>query len=318
MSFQGGEGDSGLPNGVAAESLAGWSAIPRRLIATSRNVEWKSVLVDHHAVEAADCTLESRATPDQRLSLMLRGEQQLGSFNDGRWRTATFRAGTIGMTPGGKTDRLHFPKRRSPEPFETVVAYLPQALFREAREEYRRAGTVVDDRPLDTLAFDDPMLSHALLGLLQGVRTGAPDMYAQAVAQFMTTHLLATHSPWRSLVQEERQPGIITDRRLARVIEFMTAHSGQRLTLDQLAAEAGVSKFHFVRLFRDKTGLTPHAYLIDIRLEAGRRSLLMSDASITEVAAACGYSRATHFVTAFSRRFGLTPTELRRRHREGR
>ena len=101
--------------------------------------------------------------------------------------------------------------------------------------------------------------------------------------------------------------------RLARVIEFMSAHFDKRLTLDQLASEACVSRFHFARLFRSKVGQSPFGFLSGIRLEAARRMLVTSDLSAAEIGAACGYRAPSHFSAAFSAKHGLSPTAFRLR-----
>jgi len=95
------------------------------------------------------------------------------------------------------------------------------------------------------------------------------------------------------------------------VIEFISSHFAEPLTLEQLAAEACISKYHFVRLFRDRVGQSPHRYLAEIRLDAAQRMLISSELSIAEIALECGYSTATHFSTAFARRVGMSPTSFR-------
>lgn len=297
----------------APSSLLCVQTIPSTVLATSREMGWTSVLLRHHRTDPYDDPFETNGTPDQTIVVTTRGKQEVQSFNGGVWRTAIHHTGTIGMTPGGKIDRLRRPVRRNPEPFETANLYIPQFFFREAAEQYRHAGRRTREEPLSALAFNDPTIAQAVLSLLRAMRAGAPNLYAESVAQWLSIHLLAAHSPWLEMSGNRRDPGIITDRRLARVIEFMTAHFAEALTLDRLSTEAGISKYHFVRLFRARTGLTPHAYLIQIRMDAGREMLLTTEMTVAEIAAMCGYTRPAHFVTAFAARFGLPPTELRRR-----
>src|SRR5690606_32758578 len=106
---------------------------------------------------------------------------------------------------------------------------------------------------------------------------------------------------WR-MASTDRSPGIITDQRLARVVEFMTMHFAESLSLDRLAREAGISKFHFAHLFRSRTGMTPHGFLVQLRMDAARRMLTTTDLTVSEIAASCGYANAAHFGAAFQRR----------------
>lgn len=88
--------------------------------------------------------------------------------------------------------------------------------------------------------------------------------------------------------------------------------SGCRLTLGDLAAEACVSPFHFIRLFKHKTGRTPVAYLTRLRMEHARHLLTATDHAVAEVARLCGYASPSRFTAAFVAHCGATPSDLRR------
>ena len=301
--------------GFSEASLLCRHSLPSTILATSREIGWTSVLVDHHRVDPGYEPFETRPTPDQTIVVMTRGEQEIGSFGAGTWRHAVYRPGTVGMTPGGDTDRLRRRRRRGPAPFEKANLYVPQGFLHEAAEHYRRVGRRFRDEPLTALAFHDPLIAQTVLALLRGMAAGAPDLYAQTAMQWLSTHLLSAHSSWLEVREDRRDPGVISDGRLARVVEYMSARFAEPLALGDLAAEAGVSKFHFARLFRESTGTTPHAFLVQLRMEAARRMLASTDLGVAEVAASCGFARAAHFGTAFTKRFGASPTAFRGRMR---
>ena len=110
---------------------------------------------------------------------------------------------------------------------------------------------------------------------------------------------------------DDRSPGILTDRRLSRVVEFMSRHFAEPLTLDRLAREACLSRYHFARLFTAKVGQSPHRYLAGIRLDAARRMLETTDQSVAAIGAACGYPASSHFAAAFTARYGASPRDFR-------
>ncbi|MBX9860331.1 MAG: helix-turn-helix transcriptional regulator, partial [Sphingomonas sp.] len=87
----------------------------------------------------------------------------------------------------------------------------------------------------------------------------------------------------------------------------------QRITLEDLAAVAGYSRFHFVRAFKDSTGVPPYAYVLRERVAAARGLLDHSALPIAEIAQRCGFSTHTHFSTRFREAIGLTPADYRRR-----
>ncbi|MCA1613515.1 MAG: AraC family transcriptional regulator [Acidobacteria bacterium] len=103
----------------------------------------------------------------------------------------------------------------------------------------------------------------------------------------------------------------IVDRRVRRAVELMHAHMDRELPLEELAAAAYLSPFHFARLFKKVTGTSPHAYLAALRIGRAQTLFAATDASVTEIAARVGYSSPSHFTKAFRQSTGLTPRAFR-------
>ena len=294
------------------ESARCGPALRSRILRSSRTCGWTSILVDHHRVEPTYDEFETRPTPDQTIVVMLSGTQTIEALGGGRWKAASYHPGTIGMTPGGTVDRLRRKWRRGQGAFEKANLYLPQQLIRETFEHYRLAGQAGGERPLEALAFQDPLVVQTVVALLRGMRTGLPDIYAQTAACWLATHLLSAHSPWRSIEAETRRPPTISGGRLDAVRDLVRARFAEPLSLEDLAAEAGISKFHFARLFRQHTGTTPYAYLLEVRLDAACRLLAETDLLVKQVAARTGFGTVAALGAAFTRRQGVTPSAFRR------
>lgn len=102
---------------------------------------------------------------------------------------------------------------------------------------------------------------------------------------------------------------------LDRARAHIDAHLSEPLHLEELAAIAGMSLFHFCRVFRQSLGVTPHQYILSRRIELARRLLWASridDAGATnmlDIALACGFNSASHFAAQFRRHTGLTPRQ---------
>jgi AraC-like DNA-binding protein len=101
-------------------------------------------------------------------------------------------------------------------------------------------------------------------------------------------------------------------RRLCRARDVMHAQHAERLTLAGLAREAGVSRYHFLRLFRDAFGATPHEYLTRVRLGRAKKLLAGDSHSVTDVCLDVGFSSLGSFSTLFAERFGCPPSAWRR------
>ena len=295
---------------IAADSLRCHEATGSPLLASSRTLGWTSLLLDHGVIPAGRTwEFETSATPDQTIVVMVAGEQRLQVFANGLWRTACYRAGTIGLTPSGRTDRVRRLALGQRADAEKINLYVPNDLMMEAGDEFRRVGRSPPD--LNVLSSQDPVVLQLAFTLLKAASDGAPNLYADAAAHWLPVHLILRS--WGSAGQDAARvaPEALSDRRLTRVLEFMAVHFAEPLTLDRLAREASISKFHFVRLFRDKVGSTPCAMLAGIRLDAARAMLAGTDLSISAIASRCGYRHASHLTVAFTRRFSVTPRRFR-------
>lgn len=97
---------------------------------------------------------------------------------------------------------------------------------------------------------------------------------------------------------------------VARIRALLAERHAEDLTLAELAAEADLTPHHLIRAFRRETGHTPHAYLIDRRVDAARVRLRRGEAP-AEVAAATGFCDQAHLTRAFKARVGVTPGAFR-------
>lgn len=98
---------------------------------------------------------------------------------------------------------------------------------------------------------------------------------------------------------------------VAAALKFMDAHYHRFLTLEQIAAEAGMSKYHFCRLFVKHTGITPIHYLTKIRIEAASRLLRQTSQPVGAIAAATGFDNSSYFGKVFRKLMGVSPQQFR-------
>lgn len=120
------------------------------------------------------------------------------------------------------------------------------------------------------------------------------------VARYMTDADL--HSPPTSSVS----------RRVQSVLSHIEENLHAPHQLEDLAAIAGVSPYHFARVFRRTIGRSPHQYVIERRLAHAKRRLNQSDDPIVEIAHDCGFASQSHMTDVFNKVLGITPGALRR------
>lgn len=108
-------------------------------------------------------------------------------------------------------------------------------------------------------------------------------------------------------------PGTLMPSQLLRVRDFMEAHLCDKITLDDLALLLGLDRFRFLKLFKRTVGMTPHAWLLRLRLERAVELIKMKrDMPITDVACAVGFFDQSHFTHAFRAAYGVTPARFQR------
>jgi transcriptional regulator GlxA family with amidase domain len=100
-------------------------------------------------------------------------------------------------------------------------------------------------------------------------------------------------------------------RRAVEAALWMDAHSRQPIDLESAAREAGLSPFHFLRLFANVLGVTPHQYLVRSRLRHAARLLADPSRPITDIAFDVGFGDLSNFVRTFHRAAGVSPRKFR-------
>jgi len=98
---------------------------------------------------------------------------------------------------------------------------------------------------------------------------------------------------------------------MARVLERIACQFGQGLALEQLAADEGSPVLRFLRDFSRATGMTPHAYIVETRMQAARSMLLEADRPLADIACACGFAHQSHMGSVMRAALGMTPTQYR-------
>jgi AraC family transcriptional regulator len=213
----------------------------------------------------------------------------------------------VTIIPAGSSARWDIPG-----PVDVIQLYLPPAtLERVSREANAPAPSDLLERTghLDPLTFE---LLMSAAEVLQG-NAALDALFRQQLTDLVATRILAEHTGMPTKL--EPITGGLSPHALRRAIERLRSDSDADVSLAALASDAGLSRFHFCRAFRESTGLSPHAWLRQNRLERAMDTLRDTDVAIANVAERLGYASQTAFSAAFKKLTGETPSEWRRRIR---
>ncbi len=190
---------------------------------------------------------------------------------------------------------------------------LSDALLDRASEAVGQPGLSGRLRPDLIFSEQRELTRHAAGYIQRAMNTREPPTCLEMEGRVMLLldALLALHDGRPPSVAQ----GGLAGWQLRRITAFMNEHAHQDLALEELAALAGLSAKHFARAFRQSTGVPPHRWLIERRIERAKKLLITGDLGLAEIAVACGFADQSHFTAAFRRGMGVTPGAFRKETR---
>jgi AraC family transcriptional regulator len=199
-----------------------------------------------------------------------------------------------------------FRSRASPSFFAIAidVAFVKQIW----EMEFGRA----DDFELKTvIGVHDPVINR--IGLLGREELGEGGingrLYGEGLGAALAVHLLRQYGTFSRVPIIHK--GGLSSRPLKRVIEHINEHLQDELSLIELSRITKLSPHHFATAFKASTGISPHRYVIERRINRARDLLLRKEKTISEIAVAVGFSSQSHLTVNFRRKMGVTPRKFR-------
>src|ERR1700742_2793459 len=161
-----------------------------------------------------------------------------------------------------------------------------------------------------------PLAELMVLGeLAQAAADGRSDVGLDEVGHLLAQRLVEMVSG------KPRKPAKVTARDRRRAVEaalWLEANAHREIELEDAARQAGVSPFHFLRMFSSVLGVTPHQYLLRSRLRRAARQLADDSKPVTDVAYDVGFNDLSNFVRTFHRAAGVSPLKFRQAARGSR
>lgn len=239
------------------------------------------------------------APPSSKFPALTCGERWL----DGKLKREQRKAGDIAIIPAGIAHRCNWNGS-----VQFMVLAIEPALLRHVGQDWVD-GDRIQLMPL--FMQSDPLIHGIFSTLKEELEWGklGGDLLIDSLKTTLAIHLLrkyCTTQPTPSCANG------LPRSTLQRVTEYIAAHLHQDLKLIELSAIAQISPYHFLRLFKQQTGATPHQYILHCRIQRAKYLLQHSELSIAEIALAVGFCDQSHLTRCFKRIVGTTPKQLLR------
>jgi AraC-like DNA-binding protein len=221
--------------------------------------------------------------------------------------TFTYRSdhGRTLMTPGsllvGSAGRCFTCGHEHAEGDRCLAFLFDDAVFERIAADIGARNTRLPGHRVPFLRTTAPLIARAMASVRD---PGA----LQEVGVDLARTVLVAH-------QNVRAPKVIArdERRVTDIVRYVERTSEQPHALFDLAQRAGLSPFHFLRVFRKVTGVSPHQFLLRLRLNAAALKLRSTNEPITDIAYATGFEDLSNFIRTFRAEFGTAPSRYRAR-----
>ena len=203
------------------------------------------------------------------------------------------------------------------DPFHAVNLYLPHKALVAMGDDGDIPRHIQELRHTPGATVRDPVARDLLLSMRPALAARpeeTPELFIDHIALALSIHVARKYGDVSGLPQ--MWGGGLAPWQERRAKELLDANIGGGVTLADLARSCELSNRHFTRAFRHSTGMAPHQWLQQRRIEKAKQLLETSAAPLSAIALDCGFADQSHFTRTFSRVAGLTPGTWRRTKRE--
>jgi AraC family transcriptional regulator len=268
----------------------------------SASTPWTGLILERHRVGAVEIPEHEHHT--FCLHLQTSGPVEMDWHSHGRSGHLNTGAGNlIFLTPGTRDSLLwHGSSQR-------IIASIDPSILARAATQLE-LNQVPDFENL--WSFHDDQLRLFLTEMEREVTSGSAmgPLYGDLLGLSLSVALIRKYG--RASTTPAYRKGGIARPALNRVLDYIGANLQSEIRLEELAAVANLSVFHFARAFRESVGTTPHQYVLERRIDMAKTLLRSRGWNLEAIASATGFADASHLSKAFRRQTGTTPKAWQR------
>lgn len=225
--------------------------------------------------------------------LNLRTEpHRVENWRDGEHRDFTYHQNEIIVTPAGVKSGWKWHAKSK----VIVITLEPEKLEKFAQAEL---GILLTNEQLKNIPqFIDADITQAGIMLMQALNSGVGSaVMFESFARIFLVKLIQKYGLERT--EELAFTQSFTAKHYKRVLDYVAENFSQNIVLEDMAREAGLSPFHFARLFKQTIGDSPYQFVMSYRVEQAKDMLGKTDLALIEIAQCCGFSDQAHFSRVF-------------------
>jgi len=296
-----------IPETTSAEAFERY--VGGKCLRSGRGEAWRDIKAWLIALPPVVDTLSLPSVSEPSLAWTTSGEVDFQEREGKRpWITHRIKKGSFFLTSGGAPYDCRW-KAATSEPFESMAVFIELPVLQRAMEEVFGAEAA-RARLRDISAFTDVALSSLMERVREELmRRHASPLFLQGIAQAIAIHLARNYA--ESIQDSPSGSSSLPGYKLRQITDWLAQNIAEEFNLDRLAAQAGLSKFYFNRLFKSAMGMSPSHYHITLRMDEAKRLLRETRKSVVDVALDVGYTNPSHFAQLFRRETGLSPSDYR-------
>ncbi len=297
-----------VPETTSAEAFERY--VGGKCLVACRGKAWRDIKACILAPPRAVDMVHLPSVSEPFLAWSISGEAEFQEREGNRpWVTHRIKRGSFFLTSGGAPYDCRW-QAVGPEPFQSMAVFLALSLLQRALEEVF-GDNAAHARLRDVSAFTDAALNSMMERVHEELlRRHASTLFLQGIAQAIAIHLARNYA--ETTKESFNASSALPGYKLRQITDWMAKNVAREFHLDQLAAQAGLSKFYFNRLFKGAMGVSPSRYHINLRMDEAKRLLRETKKSIIIVALDVGYANPSHFAQLFRKETGLSPSDYRR------
>ena len=278
--------------------------LPRKAVFSTRKLGWNDLLLEYHCQPAGE--YQEVYSPGHGIVIItkIQKQNQIETIFDGKLYKSSLAVGDAAIVPANTIHKAAWYGER-----ELIsIGFNPQ-IFRTTIEDSSKFDRVA---LIPKLPVSDPLISQMGSALKIAIDNNTHSrLYVESMTNALAVHLIQYYSDRQPILREYK--GGLSRNYLKKVIDYIETNLDLDLSLQELANLVHMSPHYFSTLFKQSTGLTPHKYVIEARVDRAKKLLLQMKMPIADIAQQVGFANQSHLNLNFKRLVGVTPKQFSQR-----